>query len=72
MNSRQLQNWQHVIGGSASLLTQLTGVFAGMALGKILPWYVPVLVGATTFILIRLSSEITYRTNTALFKEHKR
>ena len=72
MNSRELQNCQHVVGGIASLLIQITSVLAGMAIGNALPWYIPIVVGVTTFILIRLSSEITYRTNAALFQEHKR
>ncbi|MFZ3166388.1 MAG: hypothetical protein WA130_02150 [Candidatus Methanoperedens sp.] len=70
--SRRLQNWQHLFGGTNQILLMLTGTFTGMAVSGTLPWYVPTLVASGTFILGRLSSENSYRTTLALFKENKK
>lgn len=69
MNSRTLQNLQHLIGGIYSILLMLTAAFAGMAVGKTIEWWVPLIVGIVTFLISRISSEITYQTNKALLKE---
>lgn len=69
MNSRALQNLQHLIGGVYSILLMLTAAFAGMAVSRSLDWWVPVIVGIVTFLMSRISSEITYQTNKALLEE---
>lgn len=69
MNSRALQNLQHLIGGVYSILLMLTAAFAGMAVSRSLEWWVPVIVGIVTFFMSRVSSEITYQTNKALLEE---
>ena len=71
MNSRTLQNFQHLIGGVYSILLMLTAAFAGMAVSKTLDISVPITVGVITFLMSRISSELTYQTNKALFKENK-
>ncbi len=71
MNSRTLQNFQHIIGGVYSILLMLTAAFAGMAVSKTLDVSVPITVGTITFLISRVSSEITYQTNKDLFNEQK-
>ena len=71
MNSRTLQNLQHLIGGVYSILLMLTAAFAGMAISKTLDVSVPITVGVVTFLVSRVSSELTYQTNKALLKEQK-
>jgi len=70
MNSRILQNLQHVVGGIYSILLMLTATFAGMAVSKTLDISVPIIVGTITFFISRISSELTYQINKALLKEH--
>lgn len=69
MNSRTLQNLQHIIGGIYSILLMLTAAFAGMAISNTLSTWVPITVGVVTFLMSRVSSEISYQTNKALLKE---
>ncbi len=69
MNSRTLQNLQHIIGGIYSILLMLTATFAGMAISNTLSKWVPITVGVITFLMSRISSEINYQVNKALLKE---
>lgn len=68
--SRRYQNYQHLVSGTYTISLMLTGTFSGMAISRTLPWYIPVMTGTLTWILTRISSEITYKTNVALFEEH--
>lgn len=71
-DSRKLQNIQHAIGGMYSILLMLTGTFSGMAVSGTVAWYVPTIIAIVTFILSRISSEISFQTNIKLFEEHKK
>lgn len=70
--SRKLQNLQHVCGGTYQILLMLTGTFSGMAVSGTVPWYIPTGIAVITFILSRLSSEISYKTSISMFKEYKK
>lgn len=70
--SMEWQWAQHVVGGLSTILNQTTGVFAGMALARVIPLYIPVLCGIITWCCTRISSQITYETSKAMFKEFKR
>jgi len=63
-NSRQLQNIQHIVGGAHNILLVLIGVSFGKdntSLG--------IIIAALTFLVSRLSSEISYQTSIKVIKE---
>ena len=69
--SRGVQNIQHGIGGILQVLNYTTaGVAALLAVGKI-EWYIFGIVVVVSFILNRLSSEVTYQIQKRLFAENK-
>ena len=64
-NSRELQNLQHIVGGTYNILLVLVGVFFGkdnIALGIVL--------SCLTFLVSRFSSEISYQTSIKVVKEN--
>jgi len=64
-NSRELQNLQHIVGGTYNILLVLVGVFFGkdnIALGIALSFL--------TFVVSRFSSEISYQTSIKVVKEN--
>jgi len=64
-NSRELQNLQHIVGGTYNILLVLVGVFFGkdnIALG--------ILLSCLTFLVSRFSSEISYQTSIKVVKEN--
>ena len=56
LNSRQLQNIQHIFGGLNSLILLLSGVSIGQS-----KWIQSGIMIVSYFILNRISSEIFYR-----------
>lgn len=63
-NSRELQNIQHIVGGTHNILLVLVGVYFGKdntSLGF--------LIAGLTFLVSRLSSEISYQTSIKVVKE---
>ncbi len=63
-NSRELQNIQHIVGGTHNILLVLVGVYFGKddtSLG--------ILMAFLTFLVSRLSSEISYQTSIKVVKE---
>jgi len=63
--SRKLQNLQHFVGGIHSILLVLVGVCFGkdnIPLG--------IIVGGFTFLVSRISSEISYQTSINVVKEN--
>ena len=63
--SRGWQITQHITGGLYQILLMLTGVSFGQK-----EWTLALILSVTTFILNRLSSEISYRTQVLIVKEH--
>jgi hypothetical protein len=64
-NSRGLKNIQHLVGGTYNLLLVLVGVSFGKddtSLG--------IVMAVLTFIVARLSSEISYRTSIEVVREY--
>ena len=64
-NSRELQNIQHIVGGTHNILLVLVGVYFGKdntTLG--------ILIAFLTFFVSRLSSEISYQTSIKVVKEY--
>ena len=55
-NSRQLQNYQHTVGGFYGVLLISTGTFL------VKDFWIGILLGFLSIIVQRLSSEISYRT----------
>ncbi len=71
-SSRGWQSLQHIVSGTMQIFNySVAGLAAGFALGKI-DWWLFAGVGIVTFILNRLSSEISFQTSKSLFKEYKR
>lgn len=69
MNSRSLQNIQHIISGVNSFVSPSNaGIFALFAIGKVSLFY-PLITFAITFVLTRLSSELQYQTTKKLLEE---
>lgn len=63
--SRGWQILQHIIGGTYQILLMLTGVSFGQK-----NWTLALILSIITFTLNRLSSEISYRTQVLIVKEH--
>lgn len=63
--SRDYQNLQHFCGGLHNIFLVSTGAFFGRG-----DWEIGVVLSILTFIVNRLSSEITYQTQSRLFKEN--
>ena len=64
-NSRELQNIQHVVGGTHNILLVLVGVYFGKdntTLG--------IIIAVLTFLVSRLSSEISYQIGIKVVKEY--
>ncbi|PWB49304.1 MAG: hypothetical protein C3F06_14220 [Candidatus Methanoperedenaceae archaeon] len=64
-DSRGLQNIQHIVGGTHNILLVLVGVYFGKdntSLG--------ILMAGLTFLVSRLSSEISYQTSIKVVKEY--
>ena len=64
-NSRTLQNLQHLVGGLHNILLVLVGVYFGKdntSLGLIIAFF--------TFLVSRMSSEISYRTSIKVVEEY--
>jgi hypothetical protein len=63
-NSRTLQNLQHLVGGMHNILLVLVGVYFGkdnITLGLVIAVF--------TFLVSRLSSEISYQTSIKVVEE---
>jgi len=65
-SSREWQYYQHLVGGSYSILLMITGVSFGKG-----DWAVAIVLAILTFITNRSSSEITYQIQKKLFEENK-
>lgn len=64
-NSRTLQNLQHLVGGVHNILLVLLGVYFGkdnISLGLIIAGF--------TFLVSRMSSEISYQTSIKVVEEY--
>ncbi|CAG0995427.1 MAG: hypothetical protein MPEBLZ_02338 [Candidatus Methanoperedens nitroreducens] len=64
-NSRELQNIQHFVGGTHNILLVLVGVYFGKddtTLG--------IIIALLTFLVSRLSSEISYQTSIKVVEEY--
>ena len=64
-NSRELQNIQHIVGGTHNILLVLVGVYFGKgdtSLG--------IMMAVLTFLVSRLSSEISYQIGIKVVKEY--
>ncbi|NJD52432.1 MAG: hypothetical protein FIB07_06135 [Candidatus Methanoperedens sp.] len=64
-NSRELQNIQHLVGGTHNILLVLVGVYFGKddtTLGIVMAFL--------TFLVSRLSSEISYQTSIKVVEEY--
>jgi hypothetical protein len=64
-NSRTLQNCQHLVGGINNILLVLVGVYFGKDNTS-----VGVAVAGLTFLVSRMSSEISYRTQIKVIEEY--
>lgn len=65
--SRGWQFTQHLVGGSYQILLMVTGVSFGQK-----DWDTAIILGIITFILNRISSQITYEIQMHLIQEHSR
>jgi len=66
-NSRTLQNLQHLVGGLHNILLVLVGVYFGKdntSLGLIIAGF--------TFLVSRMSSEISYQTSIKVIEEYSK
>jgi len=66
-NSRTLQNLQHLVGGVHNILLVLLGVYFGkdnISLGLIIAGF--------TFLVSRMSSEISYQTSIKVIEEYSK
>jgi len=64
-NSRTLQNLQHLVGGLHNILLVLVGVYFGKdntSLGLVIAGF--------TFLVSRMSSEISYQTSIKVIEEY--
>jgi len=71
-SSRGMQNIQHFVSGIMQILNYSTAGLAGVTMVGQSPWWLFITVAGITFILNRISSEISYQTSSRLFMEHQK
>lgn len=64
-SSRTMQNVQHIVGGIYQIMLITVGVLFGKG-----DWTSGVILGFFTFLLSRLSSEITYQVQIRVIREN--
>lgn len=64
--AREWQYYQHIVGGLYNILLMITGVTFGKG-----DWAASLVMGILTFTVNRLSSEITFQTQTRFFAENR-
>jgi hypothetical protein len=70
--SRGWQMLQHFVSGMMQIMNYVTAGTAGITVMGTFPVWAFGMIALATFILNRISSEISYQTSSKLFEEHRK